>query len=258
MRAIAAELVDYRDFLREVVTQQIRTRYRSSVLGVVWTLLNPLLLLAVLAFVFAYLNRMDVKQYVPYFFGGYIPWLFFTRSADQAVNSIVGNASLVTRIRVPKSVFPVAGVGVGLIDLAATLLITPPLLVIVGAPVHPEIVLAPLAAIPLIMFTVGIALMFATFNVYLRDFGILWTNVSFLWFFLTPILFYVRDLPPHVRRIIEANPIIPFIRLFQDPIAFGRIPPPDVWVTAFLYAAITLIFGASIFERLQKRFYQYL
>src|ERR1700731_990150 len=111
------DVLHYRGFLREFVLQQLRQRYQSSVLGFLWTLLNPLLVYASFCLIFSVINRWDLKSYGIYFFSGYMAWTFFSSASLLAADSVIANAVYVTRVYVPKAVFPLSSIAVSLIDL---------------------------------------------------------------------------------------------------------------------------------------------
>lgn len=252
------EALDNREFLKEFTLQQLRSRYRNSVLGYLWTLLVPLILFASLAFIFSVINHLDTRKFGPYFFGGYLPWLLFVNASLGATGAILGNGSLINRIKVPKSVFPVSILLVNLVDFggftAATLLI----MVFVGADFSAAMLFLPIASAILILFVLGVCFLFATINVFVRDFFFAWASLSTLWFFCTPIIYPLSQVNPEHRKYFELNPILPFIQLFQDPISKGALPSMETIVISIIYAVILFVFGSAVFARSQKSFYAYL
>src|SRR5579883_1242230 len=117
------EIWQFRDFFFQLVLQQLRQRYQSSILGFLWTLLNPLLTYLSFCVVFSYINHADLREYGIYFFSGYMAWTFFATGIGMAADSIVNNASYVTRVYVPKTILPLACVAVSTVDLAASFLV---------------------------------------------------------------------------------------------------------------------------------------
>jgi ABC-type polysaccharide/polyol phosphate export permease len=252
------ELLEYKEFLRQFTAQQLKTRYRSSVLGLFWTLLNPVLTCLFLSVVFAYINRWDVRTTGLYFFAGYMPWLFFVGGTSAATSAIVGNTHYVNRVYVPRLIFPIATTLVNLTDLAAGMVVVLGYMALVGAKFTPALASIPVAIIVMGIFVLGVSFLFAAVNVFLRDFQFLWTSVSFLWFFFTPILYRITVLPAHVRPYFAMNPLVPFISLFQKPICDGALPPLATLGLAILYSVTMLGVGLTAFSRSERLFYLYL
>lgn len=258
MTAPIQELWEYKDFVQQYTLQQMRSRYRGSVLGFLWTLLNPLLFCSSLTLIFAFINHWDLRTAGVYFFSGYIPWLFFVNASSAATTSIVGNATYVSRIRCPRLVFPAACVLLNMIDLLVGLGIIGVLMVVLAAPVQPALLTIPVAVFLITIFVMGVCALFATLGTLLRDFVFLWGSVSFLLFFLTPILYPITQIPEPYRGVFELNPVLPFIRLFQIPIANGLWPSPAVFGQATVLAVVTFVLGLTVFVKNQKSFYLYL
>jgi ABC-2 type transport system permease protein len=252
------QLLDYKEFLRQFTAQQLKTRYRASVLGLFWTLLNPVLTCLVLSTVFSYLNKWDMRTTSLFFFAGYMPWLFFVNGTMGATSSIIGNTHYVNRIYVPRLIFPIATTLVNLTDLAAGVVVVLGYMGLVGASFSPALATIPISILVMGVFALGVSFLFAAVNVFLRDFQFLWASVSFLWFFFTPILYHITVLPTRVRPYFEMNPVLPFIRLFQQPICDGALPPLATFGLAILYSVTMLGVGLTAFSRSERSFYLYL
>jgi ABC-type polysaccharide/polyol phosphate export permease len=252
------ECVDYRDFFLQFVRQQLHQRYQASLLGFLWTLINPLLLFVSFSLIFSVLNRADLKVYGVYFFSGYMTWIFFSTGVTNAAESIIANAGYVTRIHVPNLLFPLAAVAVSLVDLLASFLILAGLMVITGATFSPALAILPISVLFLIIFVCGVGILFAASTVFLRDFRHLLSSILFLWFFFSPILFRLDGLPREARRYFEWNPILPFLRLFQSPISSGVLPDGQDFLRSALLAVGVLALGCFTFVRSEKKFYYYL
>jgi lipopolysaccharide transport system permease protein len=252
------EALDNREFLKEFTLQQLRSRYRNSVLGYLWALLIPLMLFATFAFIFSVVNRLDSRVYAPFFFAGYLPWLLFVNTANSATTSVVGNAHIITRIRAPKSVFPVSALLVNLIEFGGFVVATLVLMALLKAKFTFAMLFVPVAAAILVVFVLGIAFLFATIQVFFRDFMFLWSTLSFLLFFCTPILFPLTQVAPVFRHYFELNPLLPFVRMFQEPISKGVLPSLETIIVSMLYAVVLFVFGSAVFSRAQKSFYSYL
>ena len=252
------DLLEYREFLRQYTLQQLRNRYRGSVLGFLWTLINPAMVCLTFTLVFSYINRMEMRTFGVYFFSGFIPWTFFQTGTNQAIGSIVGNPHYITRVYLPKVIFPLAAVLINFVDFLAALPLIFLIMYLTGAAWSQALLVLPLSILLLSLFVIGLGLLFATINVYLRDFQFLWTSLSFMLFFFTPIIFPITMIPPQARGYFELNPVYSFIRLFQDPISKGTMPSMEVVALSAVYAVLAVLVGALSFSRAQKSFYMYL
>jgi ABC-type polysaccharide/polyol phosphate export permease len=252
------ELLAYRDFLLQYTLQQLRNRYRSSVLGFLWTLLTPLVTFITFSVLFSYITHQPLRTYGVYFFAGYLPWTFFLSSATAANFAVAGNAHYVTRISVPNVVFPVATVLVNLVDFVAAIPVLLGVMIFAGAPIGPALFILPVSTLVLAVFALGISLLFATVNVFLRDFHLFWGSASFFWFFFTPILYAITTIPEGPRAFFAWNPMVPLLQLFQDPVSKGAVPDAQTFLISVALAVSALIAGLVVFSRSQRSFYLYL
>jgi ABC-2 type transport system permease protein len=250
-------IVGFKDFFRQLVSHQLRQRYQASVLGLLWAVLNPLLIYASFCLIFSLINHWDLKEYGVYFFSGYIAWTFFTTASLLAADSVVGNAGYVTRVYVPKAVFPLSSVAVSLVDLAASFAVLAVLMQLLGASFTRALLILPVSIVLLTIFVTGVCLIVAMWTVFLRDFRHLFNSVLFVWFFFCPILYRWSVLPQEARRYLALNPMLPFLRLFQDPISAGTLPAAQDLVASAIIAFTTVVVGFAMFLKAESRFYYY-
>jgi len=253
------EVYEYRAFFRQLLYQQLRQRYQGSVLGFLWTLLNPLLIFVSFSVIFSILNNWDLKDYGIYFLSGYVAWNFFANSCLSAAESVVGHAPYVTKVYVPKAVFPLASVAVNLVDLLAGLAILFLIMVFVGAPFSLAMLFLPVSVFLLILFTTGAALLSAGWNVVFRDFRYLLSSLLFVWFFFTPILWKADQVKGKMAaNYVQYNPTAWFVQLFQAPVWKGELPPAETVATAALIATFIFLAGVYSFLRSERTFFYYL
>jgi len=258
MRDELKKLAKFGEFLRQYTLQLLRVRYRGSILGFLWTLLNPLIVCISFSLIFSYLNQAKIQTYGVFFLSGYLPWAFFLSATTASTFAILGNSNYITRMAIPRSIFPTSYVLVTLVDLLAGLVALSIIIAWAGAPVSPAILFLPVSILLTTLFAWGVCLLFAALNVIFRDFFYLWSAASFLWFFFTPILYPIAKIPEGPRRFFECNPFLPFVRLFQDPLSSGRIPEPWTIGLACIYTSLAVIIGGTYFVRKQRLFYLYL
>jgi homopolymeric O-antigen transport system permease protein len=258
---VYADLYRYRELFGNLFRRDLQTRYKGSVLGLAWSLVNPLVLMGIYVLVFSVLwKAATIPHYALYLLVGLAVWLFFSSSLTSAARSLVDSASLVKKVRFPRQLVPMSVVATQLVTFAAMLvvLIVVDLIVIPGT--RDTIWLSLPLALVVIAFVGGIALAVACANVVFRDVEHLITAVLLPWFFLTPILYRLEDLPGGVQRyhwvvtiLRWANPLTPPIYALRDPMFYGRLP--NGWDVLYLCAGAVaaLTVGAWVFARVDDR-----
>lgn len=243
------ELWRYRDLLQLLIANRIKTRYKRSVLGVVWTLLNPLLNTLVLTIAFSQIFRFNVPNYAIYILSGLLFWNFFSQSTNDAMDTLVWGSSLLKRIYVPRTIFAVAVVGNGLINYLLALI---PLCLIMLFMHHPfslALITLPLAILILAMFTLGMGLLVSTVAVFFVDFVYIFNVLLSVWFYLTPIIYPISIIPSRFLPFIRLNPLLHLLELFHTMIYTAKMPTTTLWILTFFMALFTLTGGWLIFTR---------
>jgi ABC-type polysaccharide/polyol phosphate export permease len=233
--------------IQNMVVQELKVRYQRSILGFVWTLLNPLLMLATLGFVFSHLFR-SVDNYPVFLFAGMVPWSFLAISLSDSAMSIIMNEGLIRKIYVPKLIFPVARVLIALVTLVFSLGAMFLMLLSLGARPSWALLSLPLALGLFAIFTLGLSLIVATANTFYRDCGHLISVVLQAWYFLTPILYPASTFPEHLQWLFRLNPAYYFIEMFHDIFFSGQWPRLGLMAAAALIAAACLGVGYAIFK----------
>ncbi|MBZ5603448.1 MAG: ABC transporter permease [Acidobacteriia bacterium] len=251
------EIWQYRDFFHQLVLQQLRQRYQSSILGFLWTLLNPLLTYVSFCLVFSYVNHWDLREYGIYFFSGYMAWTFFAAAIGMAADSIVFHSSYVTRVYIPKAILPLACVAVCSVDLAASFAVLGVVMWVLGAHLSMAMLILPVSAALLVIFVTGVGLLAAMWTVFFRDFRHFLNSILFIWFFFCPILYRLTVVPERARFYFSLNPMNPFINLFQMPISASKLPAASDLIVSASLALAALILGFVWFHRSESRFYYY-
>ena len=248
------ELYCYREMLKNLVKQDLRTRYKGSVLGFFWTFLNPLLLLAVYTMVFSMIMRVNIDNFAMFLFVALLPWIFFSTSVLNGTGSIVANKDLIKKVYFPREVIPLSVVNASLMNLVFSYFILFPSLLVFGVNITSAIIYLPLAMIPLYLLALGIALITSALNVYFRDLEHILGILMMAWFFSTPILYPVEMLPQIYLKYFMLNPVAPIVLAFRDILFYGNIPNLVVLLYSTITAILIVIFGYSLFQMLQKNF----
>jgi ABC-2 type transport system permease protein len=247
------ELYRYRDLIRTLVARDLKVRYRRSAIGFLWTMLHPLMMMLVLALVFSEIFRFNAENYPVYALSGIVFWNFFSQSLTASMNSLRGNAALVTKLPVPKAVFPLATVISGLMNLIFALVPLFLIMVVTGHRISPAIAFLPISIAIAAAFTLGAGLLLSPLAAFFSDtvelVGILLT----LLFYLTPVFYPMAIVPDRLRWVVEWNPARMIIDVFRLPIHEGLVPPLSLVVMAAAISAIVLVAGATMFRRTSDR-----
>ena len=265
MWRIASSLFRYRSLLFTLTTRELKARYRGSLLGFFWSLINPLMLLLVYSFVFntIFATRDDhVSAYGPYALflaTGVIPWTWLQTSWLEGTQSLLANAGLIRKATFPAELLPAVSVLSNLVHLLLAL----PVVVagffvteLFGQTTHigPTAALLPLLILLQLPQVTGLALGFAALNVHFKDIKDILGNLLTLLFFLTPILYSLKTLESHVfiYRLVSLNPFAPFARAYQEAVFYGRVPAPELWLAMVLSSGLVWLLGAWLFDRLSE------
>jgi len=229
----------YRELLRNLIRRELKVRYKSSVLGFLWTLVNPLMYLVVYTLVFSGILGVDVPDYGIFFLSGLLAWTLFSAGLGQATGSIVDNSPLVTKVWFPREVLPLAAIGSNVVNFffqAVVLVIG--MVVLTHSPDWAYLLTLPLAIVVLLVLTTALGLAMSIVYVYLRDTRYLVDLGLLLWFWLTPIVYpylTVAEKLDSKSNLLLLNPMIPVVTAFQralyNPSTDTAILPPDadVW-----------------------------
>jgi ABC-type polysaccharide/polyol phosphate export permease len=242
-------LIQYRELVRQLIARAVKTRYKRSVLGVAWTMINPLLTMAVLTIVFSGLFRFPSKEYALHVLSGLILWNFFAQSTTAAMGELMWSGGLVGRIYLPKSAFAVGAIGTGLVNLFLAIIPYILIALILGAPVHATILLLPLIALLAAMFTLGVALAVSTAVVFFQDALPTYEILLTAWFYLTPVIYPFEILPERIQGFVRMNPMFFYVESFRGILFNGELPSLETLSVIVLISFGVLFAGWWIFTR---------
>jgi ABC-type polysaccharide/polyol phosphate export permease len=242
------ELLRFWPVIQNMVVQDLRVRYQRSMLGFLWTLLNPILMMFTMTFFFAKLRFFSFPRYPVYLFAGMVPWGFLSASLNDCAFCIIHNEGLIRKIYVPKLIFPLTRVLINLVTLilsmAALFLLLNPL----GAHFSLPMLLLPVVIALFTAFALGLGLIVATANTFYRDCGHLVSVFLQAWYFATPIFYRADLLPADAQWRFWLNPAFPFMRLFQAIIFDGQWPELNIFLVAAGIATASLGIGYAAFK----------
>lgn len=239
----ARELWNYRHLVSELVSRDIKVRYKRSVLGVAWTMLNPLLTMLAFTLVFSAILRQPIVHYPVYFLAGSIFWTFFSQATGHAASLTIDAMEIAKRIFVPRSVFVVAAVGVALVNLLFALVPLLLIILVTGHPLHFTWLFLPVAILIGGLFTAGVGLLVFTMASRFTDVRDTYLVLLGPWFFVTPIVYDPSIVPPQYRVFVRYNPMTYLVDLFRAPLYNGWLPGPNTLAFAALAAVVSLVAG---------------
>jgi ABC-type polysaccharide/polyol phosphate export permease len=245
-----------RDLVWTLASRDVRARYQQSILGVYWTVLNPLASAAVFTVVFSIIAGVPVGRtpYAVFVICGLAPWSFFANTIVNATNSLVGMAGLLTKVAFPREVLPLAAVLARLVDLAVSLGVVLVILAWYGLPLRWTMLLVPLPLAIEIVFVLGLGLLLGAANLFYRDVTQLLNVVLSLWIFLTPVVYPLDRVPASLRTWIALNPMSPVVSVFRDLIVGDGPPELTPLLPAAAISLIVFIIGYAVFKRLEPLF----
>jgi ABC-2 type transport system permease protein len=252
------EVIRYRELVRNLVSKQLKVRYKRSVLGLLWALLYPLLMMVVMSIVFSNIFQSDLPNFPVYLLSGIVLWNFFSQTTMDGANTILGNVNIIKKIYVPKGVFSVATVLSGLVHLGLAMI---PLLIIAvssGTHLTPSLLFMPVSVLLVSVFVLGISLALATIAVFFNDILYIYQVLLIALMFLTPIFYPASIVPPRYLPIMRVNPMFYFVECFRLPIYAGILPSMEIVAFAGVAALAALVTGWWLFSRSQNAFVYYL
>src|SRR5579864_1689633 len=257
MRQLFSDIYKYHELIWALALKELRVRYKRSMLGFFWALLNPLFTMLILTAVFSKVMRVAVDHYSIFLISALLPWTFFSQAAWYSAESIVANGELLKKVQVAKVVFPVAAVISNLINFLLSLIPLVLLVVVLRFPLHWTWIYLPVPLIGLFLFTLGFGLFVAAANVFFRDVAHILQIVLSAWFYLCPIIYSLDFLPPHWRIFFKLNPMLYVLNGFRLSIYYGQLPSAQSVAASVLCGVVALIVGYTFFRRAQDAFVFY-
>lgn len=252
------EIIQYYFLLSRLVSRDFNTKYRQSALGVVWSVLNPLLTTLVMFLVFSQLFRNNIEHYIVYLLCGIILWNFFSDASGVGLESITSNAPIINKVYVPRYIFPLAKVTSAFVNLLLSLIPLALVVLVSGVKITKAVLLMPIPLAMLYLFTCGVSLLLATSHVFFRDMQFLWGVVRMMWTYLTPIFYSEDIIPARLIHLYHMNPMYQFIYFFRCLVLDGVSPQPIIYLYSTLAWVVPLILGIAVFRKHQNKFALYL
>lgn len=249
-----AQLLSYRALVGVLTGRELKSRYRGSVLGFLWTFLNPLLLLLVYSLVFSVYFRVQMDHYSVFMFTGLVPWVFFSGALMEGTGAITDSGGLVTKVTFPMQVLPAVKVMANFYNFLLTLPILAVFYLVGGVPLTIHAVAFPLVAAVHLGLAFGLALILSTACVFMRDTRHILNNLLTLWFFLTPILYPPSQVPGPFQPLIVFNPMALLTMAYHDCLFWHRWPNWQHLGIMILLTLFVLWLGSRVFDSYKEYF----
>ena len=244
----------YGFLLRQLVSRDFRVKYKASVLGVIWSFLNPLLTMLVYLFVFSTIFRSNIEHFPVYLMSGIVLFNFFSESTSLGLSAITGNSALITKVYMPKMIYPLSKVLSSGINLCISFIPLFIVMLITGVPFHKSMLLLPLVVLFLMMFCLGMSLILSSMNVFFRDTQFLWGVLVTMWNFLTPIFYPESIIPAQFVKLYHLNPLYQIVFFMRSITIGGVSPTPVTYLYCTLVSVVPLALGLWIFRKNQDKF----
>lgn len=252
--AILCQMGQYRYLMKQLVGRDFKTKYRRSVLGVCWSFLNPLLTMMVQYVVFSTLFKSGIPNFPLYLLSGIVCFNFFSEATTMSLGSIVNNASLITKVYMPKYIYPLTRVISSTINLLLAFIPLAVVMLITRAPISWALLLLPVGIFFLFCLSLGVGMLLSTAMVFFRDTVFLWSVVSMIWMYLTPIFYPESIIAEQFLPLYRLNPLYQIITFIRTILIDGVSPSPGSYLGALLSAIIPLMIGVWVFKKNQDKF----
>lgn len=249
------EIYQYREMICSLIRRDLRGRYKGSVLGFLWTFLNPLLQLGVYTLVFSVIMRNGIADYYMFLFVALVPWMFFSVSLTNGASCILSQKDMVQKIYFPRQVLPIAFVTSQFINMLLSFLVIFAVLIVSGKGWHwIAVYFLPFIFLIEYLLALGIALLVSAVTVYFRDLEYILGILTMAWQFLSPVIYSIEQVPENLRNIFLLNPMTSVLTAYRDILYYKQIPKIQTLCHAFGVSIVLFAAGWIVFKKLERRF----
>lgn len=243
--------------ITSLVSRDFKLKYRRSALGVLWSVLNPLLMMIVLSVVFSTFFKFSIENYPLYVILGNVMFALMADSTSGAMNSIIDSSSLIKKIRIEKLIFPLEKVLFQLVNFCISLIAVAAVMIFFRVMPHVSLLALPLLLLYVVLFSAGVGMALSALSVFFRDVCHLWGVVITAWTYATPLFYPVEILPEWAMPIMQYNPMYHYVSYFRDLILNGTVPGLQENLLCLGMAVVAFAIGLLIFKKTEKKFILY-
>lgn len=249
------EIYEYRQMIFSLVRKELRGRYKGSVLGFLWTFINPLLQLIVYTLVFSVILKSNIDKYYLFLFVALVPWNFFSSCLTGGASSVINEKEMVKKIYFPRQVLPISYVTSAFVNMLLCFIVVFGVVIVSGDGINPVALLyLPVFLIVEYILGLGIALISSALDVYFRDLEYILGVVAMAWTYLTPVMYSIDIVPENLMSIFMLNPMTPIIVGCRDILYYRQIPQVSTLLHALLMGVIFVVVGSIVFKKCERHF----
>jgi ABC-2 type transport system permease protein len=254
MKTFKRDIFKFKYLLRELVVRDIKVKYKRSILGMLWSILSPLLMMLIMNLVFSTIFKSNIDNFPLYLMIGQVTFNFFSEATNTSMTSVLSNIGLLTKAYIPKYIFPLSKVFTALVNLGFQLIALLAVMYFTHTPITVTMILFPLVIIYTSFFAFGISLILSALTVFFRDIIYLYGIVLLAWTYLTPIFYPIDIMPTNVSTFIKLNPMYNFIEFGREVLLYGQIPSISLHLTCIFYSIFAMFIGIIVFYKKKEKF----
>ena len=252
MRGRIKKIYLYRRTIRDMALSQLKAKYAGSLLGVFWAIINPLLIMFAITFVFKTVFKTQINNFAFFILAGVFPWMFFSNAISEAATSILSQQNILRQYNLPREIIPLSSILSNFANFLIGWIVVYPVFLLLNPKI---IVFFPLLVVALILnliFTCGLGMALAVLNVFFRDLGHLLGVLLMFWFWVTPVFYSLDMIPVKLRWVFQMNPMTAYIAFYREIIFKAGVPALALFIQIFFWAFFCLIAGFLVFNQLES------
>lgn len=247
------QIISFKDLLVNLTTKELKLKYKNSIIGFLWSLLNPLMMLMIYSIAFKIILKIQVENFPVFVFVGLLPWMFVQGSISQSTNSIINNQNLVKKVYFPRAIIPLSVVLSNFISLLINFIILFAALLFFKIQLTSSLILLPLILFITLLMVSGISMFLSSITVKYRDVSHLVEVIFMAWFYLTPIIYSSAMVPEPYHSYILANPMTGIIELYRTVLLYGKFPHLTELTLPLIYSCVVFLLGLLIFFKKENK-----
>lgn len=234
--------------IRELTGREIKRKYARSHLGILWSVLNPLLTMIVMSLIFTTIFKRSIENYPIYYLTGTLIWTLFSTATNSAMTSLVDNKTLLIKVKLPKKTFILSRIYTAMVNFGYSLIAYVLMLAVFKIKVNPAMLLLPIDVALILLFAMGLGYILAIAYVFFADIKYLYGVLLHIWMYLSAIFYPYTSLTPAMKNVVGNNPVYIAIAIARECVMEGKVPGPVVWVKLTAWAAAGIILGQAVFK----------
>ena len=256
LRKNREELKQYYFVIKQLVDREIKRKYARSFLGVIWSVLNPLMTMAVMSMIFSTIFKRTIENYPIYYLTGTIFWQLFSGATNSAMTALVDNRTLLLKVKLPKQTFVLARIYTALTNFGYTCIAYVLMLVVFQIKISPTLLLFPIDVFFCLLFSMGIGYVLSILYVFFADIKYLYSIVLTLWMYMSAIFYPYESTTLMMQNVIGNNPVFVYVAFARDCVMYQKWPETDLWIKMILWGIVSFLIGYYVFSKKENNVMQ--